>query len=159
MMRQYRKHLGHSTGQERAYLRFINEIPRRGCLLPFSRVRLRKTDLLLAFFMASLVLRPLIKKAATILNYETHVKWWYRKGCHPREYQTPCLKQVRKGLRKMLPSRSDARAALLLPRYVFTRIFARTDQRQQCLLRFATIGFIGMLRTHTRHNYNLPPSL
>ena len=101
--------------------------------------------------MASLVLRPSIKKAATTLNYETHVKWWcWKEGCHPREYQTPFLKQVRKGLRKMLPSRSNVRAALLFPKYVFTRIFARTNQRQQCLLWFATIiGFIGMLRPHT----------
>ena len=50
----------------------------------------------------------------------------------------------------MLPSRRDVRAAFLLPRYVFLRKFARTNERQQCLLRFATIiGFIGMLRPHT----------
>ena len=62
------------TGQ-RAYLRFINQIPTNGYLLPFSKSRLQKTELVLAFFMASLVMRPSIKKASTILNYETHVKW------------------------------------------------------------------------------------
>ena len=61
------------TGQ-RAYLRFINKIPNHGCLLPFPRTRLQKTELVLAFFMASLVLKPSIKKATTILSYETHVK-------------------------------------------------------------------------------------
>ena len=62
------------TGQ-RAYLRFINQIETNGFLLPFPRARLQKTELVLSFFMASLVTRPSIKKAATILNYETHVKW------------------------------------------------------------------------------------
>ena len=62
------------TGQ-RAYLRFINQIETNGLLLPFPKARLQKTELVLAFFMASLVTRPSIKKAATILNYETHVKW------------------------------------------------------------------------------------
>ena len=61
------------TGQ-RAYLRFVSGLRSNGYLLPFSRTRLTKTELTLAFFIASLVLRPSITKAATILNYETHVK-------------------------------------------------------------------------------------
>ena len=140
----------YKTGQ-RAYMRFINQIEPKGYLLPFPRTRLQKTELVLAFFMASLVTKPSITKAATILNYETHVKWHYRReGCQPCEYQTPFLKQVRKGLRKMLPSRQDLRAAFLLPKYVFMGKFSRTNQQYRCLLRFATImGFVGMLRPHT----------
>ena len=101
----------YGTGQ-RAYLRFSSGIPTSGFLLPFPRRQLKRTELMLAFFMASLLLRPTIKRASTILCYETHVKWSFRKeGCHPGEYNTPFLKQVRKGLRKTLPSPKDARSA------------------------------------------------
>ena len=61
------------TGQ-RAYMRFVNGIDLPGYLLPFPRTKLKKTELTLAFFMASLLLKPSIKRAATILGYETHVK-------------------------------------------------------------------------------------
>ena len=61
------------TGQ-RAYMRFVNEISSPGYFLPFPRTKLRKTELTLAFFMAFLLLKPSIKRAATILSYETHVK-------------------------------------------------------------------------------------
>ena len=50
----------------------------------------------------------------------------------------------------MLPSTRDCRAAFLLPKYVFTRVFNLTGCRRRDLARFATIlGFIGMLRPHT----------
>ena len=64
----------YNTGQ-RAYLRFVNGIELRGNLLPFLRTQLSRTELMLAFFMASLFLKPSISRASTILNYETHVKW------------------------------------------------------------------------------------
>ena len=120
-------------------------------LTPIFKISFKEDRAYTGISMASLVLRPSIKKAATILNNETHVRWWYRiEGSHSSEYQTPYLKQVRKGLWKMQPSRKYGRAAFLLPRYVFTRMFSRTDHRQECLLRFATItGFIGFLRPHT----------
>ena len=70
---QESSHKQYGTGQ-RAYLRFVNGLPTNGYLLPFPRTRLHKTELTLAFFMASLVVRPSITKAATILSYETHVK-------------------------------------------------------------------------------------
>ena len=63
----------YKTGQ-RAYIRFTNEINMAGAHFPFTRRCLRKTELTMAFFMASLVLRPTIKKASTILCYESHVK-------------------------------------------------------------------------------------
>ena len=73
-----------------------------------------------------------------------------KEGCHPSEYRTPFLRQIRRGLRKILPSRRDRRAAFLLPKYVFTDTFTDARSRSQCLLRFATvIGFVGMLRPHT----------
>ena len=59
---------------QRAYFDFLSGLPRSGYLLPFPRTRLQKTELTLAFFIASLVTRPTITKATTILNYETHVK-------------------------------------------------------------------------------------
>ena len=140
----------YATGQ-RAYLRFILSVPATEYTLPFPQTPLRETELSLAFFMASMVLKPTIKVASTILNYETHVKWMFRKeGCHPGEYRTPFLKQIRRGLRKMLPSRKDKRAAFLLPRWVFTPTFSDAGSKSQHLVRFATIiGFIGMLRPHT----------
>ena len=61
------------TGQ-RAYMRFVNGIDLPGYLLPFQRTKLTKMELTLAFFMASLLLKSSIKRAATILSYETHVK-------------------------------------------------------------------------------------
>ena len=62
------------TGQ-RAYIRFTNEVNMAGAHFPFTRGSLRKTELTMAFFMASLVLKPTIKKASTILCYESHVKY------------------------------------------------------------------------------------
>ena len=64
----------YNTGQ-RAYIRFTNEVNMAGAHFPFTRRSLRKTELTLAFFMASLVLKPTIKKASTILCYESHVKY------------------------------------------------------------------------------------
>ena len=63
----------YKTGQ-RAYIRFSNEINMAGAHFPFTRRCLRKTELTMAFFMASLVLRPTIKKACTILCYVSDVK-------------------------------------------------------------------------------------
>ena len=63
----------YGTGQ-RAYLRFTSGIPVPGCFLPFPRRQLQKTELMLSFFMASLLLKPSISRASTILSYETHVK-------------------------------------------------------------------------------------
>ena len=140
----------YGTGQ-RAYIRFTTETHMPFGLFPFSKRHLSVTELTLAFYMAYLLLRPTILKASTILNYETHVKWWFRReGCQTSEYKTPFLKQVRAGLRKTLPSRRDSRSALLLPMYSHTRTFQNTCSRELTLLKFATIlGFVGMLRPHT----------
>ena len=140
----------YKTGQ-RAYVRFTNMMNMAVETFPFQRRCLRKTELTIAFFMAHLLLKPTIKKASTILSYETHVKSWFRKeGCDPAEYSTIFLKQVRAGLRKTLPSRRDSRSALILPMYCLTQTFRCTRSREQVLLKFATIlGFVGMLRPHT----------
>ena len=140
----------YNTGQ-RAYLRFVNNIKRSGYLLPFPRTRLSKTELMLAFFMASLFLKPSISRAATILNYETHVKWmWRKETCHPHMYNTPFLRQVRAGLKKILPSPKDRRSAFILPQFMTSRSFNMLDSADLCFLRFFTIiGFVGMLRPHT----------
>ena len=64
----------YNTGQ-RAYIRFTSRVNMAGAHFPFTRRSLKKTELTLAFFMASLVLKPTIKKASTILCYESHVKY------------------------------------------------------------------------------------
>ena len=64
----------YGTGQ-RAYLRFVAGITTPGYLLPFHQRQLQRTELMLAFFMACLLLKPSITRATTILAYETHVKW------------------------------------------------------------------------------------
>ena len=75
----------YKTGQ-RAYIRFTNMMSSAVAPFPFQRQGLRKTELTIAFFMAHLLLRPTIKKASTILCYESHVKSWFRKeGCDPAE--------------------------------------------------------------------------
>ena len=63
----------YGTGQ-RAYVRFMNEINLPGMMWPFRVYKLSATELTLAFFMASLIMRPIITRASTILSYETHVK-------------------------------------------------------------------------------------
>ena len=140
----------YGTGQ-RAYLRFTRDVEVPFGFLPFAKNSLSVTELTLAFYMAYLLLRPKILKASTILNYETHVKWWFRReGCQPFEYQTPFLKQVRTGLRKTLPSRRDSRTALILPIYSHAQSFRSSNTRELTLLKFAAIlGFVGMLRPHT----------
>ena len=140
----------YGTGQ-RAYLRFAGKLSIPGGFFPFQKRRLENTELTLAFFMAHLLLKPTIKKASTILCYEAHVKWMFRReGCDPEKYQTPFLQQVRKGLKKTLPSRRDSRSALILPAYLRLQLFQRTTSRDLTLLKFAAIiGFAGMLRPHT----------
>ena len=110
----------------------------------------------MAFFMAYVLLRPTIKKASTILCYELHVKWQFRReGCDPEEFSTTFLKQVSTGLRKTLPSRRDSRSALILPMYCLTRTFCNAGSRETVLLRFATVlGFVRMLRPHTFDQVN-----
>ena len=63
----------YNTGQ-RAYRQFINTL-RSGEMLPFNRRHLAKTELTLAYFMASLLLKPTINVGTTILGYESHVKY------------------------------------------------------------------------------------
>ena len=139
----------YQTGQ-RAYYRFSSNLPTSCPKFPFHRKLLSPTELRLAFFMASLVLKPTIKSCSTILGYETHVKYLFRaQGCDPEEYSTAFLGQVRTGIRKSYPSQGDKRTALILPRYMDNL----TDQHEPLKrekLRFATIlAFIGMLRPHT----------
>ena len=120
-------------------------------MLPFRPRHLAKTELTLAFFMASLLLKPTINVGKTIRGYETHVKYWFRtEGCPKDAYATPFLSQIRTGISKTLPSCPDERAALLLPNLIDSNQFLRPRGRDDMLFRFATvIGFIGMLRPHT----------
>ena len=100
----------YGTGQ-RAYDRFIRTLA-GAAHLPFQNRQLNQTELTLAFFMAHFVLKPTIKVGTTILNYETHVKYYFREeGCTEIAYSTPFLRQVRQGVQKTLPSRADDRRA------------------------------------------------
>ena len=74
----------HNTGQ-RAYFSFVLAALRNTApLYPFKRGTLNTTELYLAFFMASLVLKPTITSASTVLGYETHCKYLFRaEGCDP----------------------------------------------------------------------------
>ena len=95
---------------------------------------------MVASCMESLLLKPSIKRASTILVYKTYVKRNYRKGgCHPYVYNTAFLKQVRKGLRKTLPSPRDFCFAFILPKYLHALIFQFTSTEASCFLHFATI--------------------
>ena len=70
----------YKTGQ-RAYTRFLETL-QDGIRFPFRPLALRHTELNLAFYIAFLLLEPTVRKATTILNYETHVKSWFRsEGC------------------------------------------------------------------------------
>ena len=106
--------------------------------------------------MAHLLLRPSIKVGTTILNYESHVKFWFRaEGCPEDEYSTPFLRQIRTGIKKTLPSLPDDRRALLLPTMTQRPQFYRDDNPTNMIFRFATIiGFVGMLRPHTFDQLN-----
>ena len=74
----------YNTGQ-RAYFSFVLESLRNTApLYPFRGGTLNTTELYLAFFMASLVLKPTISSASTVLGYETHCKYLFRaEGCDP----------------------------------------------------------------------------
>ena len=101
--------------------------------------------------MAFLVLKPTIKKATTILNYEGHVKYSFREqGCDPLCYQTTFLKQMRRGIKNVFPKQADKRGAFLLPEFLVSPHFSSRRTQSEQLVRFATVlGFIGMLRPHT----------
>ena len=96
-------------------------------------------------------MKPSINKASTILNYETHVKYYFpEQGCHPSRYSTPFLKQVRRGVKNTLPFQADKRCAFLLPLYLDVKSFYSPSDDNTHILRLATVmGFIGMLRPHT----------
>ena len=136
------------TGQ-RAYDRFMVRLS-LGRYFPFEPQRLSETELNLAFFMAFLLLEPRIKAAGTILGYETHVKFKFKEeGCPEELYTTQFLKQVRRGVKNTLPSKSDKRGELLLPLLTHARSFKEGVSIRDLLLQLATsIGFIGMLRPH-----------
>ena len=136
------------TGQ-RAYDRFVQDI-KNGEYYPFHQRTLSETELNLAFFMASLLMKPSINSASTILGYETHVKYAFREeGCPETLYQTTFLKQIRRGICNTLPGRADKRCAMLLPLLTGDQGFCCVNSDQDALLHFATvIGFIAMLRPH-----------
>ena len=147
IMESSRKTYG--TGQ-RAYCRFLTILD-AGISFPFLKRDLGKTELNLAFYMAFLLLEPTIKQASTILNYENHVKYWFRtEGCAEEDYTTPFLRQIRQGIRNILPASPDSRRPLLLPLLMSRRGFADPSSNESRLLKFATIlGFIGMMRPHS----------
>ena len=140
----------YKTGQ-RAYFRFLKELPATVSVYPFPRQRLQRTELMLAFYMAWNLIRPTISASSTVLGYETHVKYLFRsEGCHPDEFNTAFLGQIRAGIKKSLPCAGDKRAALILPRYIRNIGLGPKLTKKMRKLRFATIvGFIGMLRPHT----------
>ena len=141
----------YGTGQ-RAFIAFVNSwlLP-SAPLFPFVRQRLTLTELYLAFFMATLVLKPSISVASSILCYESYCKYLFRsKGCHPSAYDTAFLGQLRKGIRNTLPSLPDRRSAFILPRYINDPMFTHATSRKEILTRFLVIiGFVGMPRPHT----------
>ena len=138
----------YGTGQ-RAYERFITTME-GGVYYPFMPTSLTETELNLAFYMASLLLKPSITTAGTILGYECHVKSAFREnGCTEYEYSTQFLKQVRRGIKNTLPAKADKRGALLLPLLTMETSFLQEEEPERCLLQFmTTIGFIAMLRPH-----------
>ena len=105
----------------------------------------------LGIFLAFLLLEPKVKKASTILSYETHVKYWFRiEGCAEGELNTPFLRQIRKGIKNTLPASPDGRQPLLLPLLMYNPTFRITNSVEHRILQFATImGFIGMMRPHS----------
>ena len=116
-----------------------------------KKVEISQTELTLAFYMAHMVLDPRISSSNTILGYETDVKYMFREyGCHPAEYNTPFLGQLRKGFRNTLPEVGYKRRAFRLPLYLGKTGFLSAYTKAQRLLRFATmLGFTGILRPHT----------
>ena len=58
----------YKTGQ-RAYFRFVQELERYDASFPFKKRCLSETELQLAFFMASLLLKGSITSTNTILSY------------------------------------------------------------------------------------------
>ena len=140
----------YKTGQN-AYKRFLQLLPQTSAAVyPFRRRSISETELRLAFFMASLVLKPTISASSTILGYETHVKYLFRsEGCEPEQYATAFLSQIRVGIQKSFPRYGDKRTALILPRHLDAMNSEPVSMKKQ-KLRLATIlGFIGMLRPHT----------
>ena len=140
----------YGTGQ-RAYLRFASELNFPNALVPFHPDKLTNTELCLSFYIAYLMLKSTITKASTILNYETHVKYAFREqGCHPSDYSTPFLKQIRRGVNNTYPEQADKRVAFLLPNYVSATAYMTPITKEDYHLRLATVmGFIGMLRPNT----------
>ena len=74
----------YKTGQK-AYVEFVTTNLRKTApLFPFRPSKLNSTELYLAFFMASLVMKPTISSASTIFGYACHCKYWFRsEGCDP----------------------------------------------------------------------------
>ena len=108
----------YKTGQG-AYFRFLQELPETVPVYPFLRQPLQRTELMLAFYMAWNLVRPTISASSTILGYEFHLKYLFRsEGCHPEEYKTAFLGQIRTGIKKSLPCQGDKREALILPKYI-----------------------------------------
>ena len=140
----------YKTGQ-RAYFRFLQELPASVSVYPFPRQPLHSTELMLAFYIAWNLVRPTISASSTVLGYETHLKYLFRsEGCHPEEYNTAFLGQIRAGIKKSLPCAGDKREALILPRYTRNLCLDPKRTKNMRKLRFAAIiGFIGMLRPHT----------
>ena len=97
-----------------------------------------------------------IAVANSIVAYESHVKYMFRtEGCREEEFMTPFLSQIRKGVRRTLPSTADSRRALLLPNFMTNEEFRNIKSKSDILWRFATIlGFVGMLRPHTFDQIN-----
>ena len=120
-------------------------------LTPFRPKRLSLGGLTLCFFIASLFADESAKSQKTIRGYVSHVKVaWAIGGWKLAEFDSWVVGQILRGVERLRPSKPDVRAALLLPHLPFPRYFKVPLNKNQLLLKAATIlGFLGMFRFHT----------
>ena len=105
--------------------------------------------MILCFYTAYLFRLPSVNSAKTIVNYSSRIRSaWGKVGLTLTEFDHSVLKDVLKGVKRLLPQEPDTKPAFILPNYLLPPIFYKPLSASQ-LKSAVTLGFLGMFRFST----------
>ena len=139
-------HKTYAVGQ-RHWIRFHNAHPKID-FYPFAATNINPTTLSLCFFVGYLASRPTIKRYTTVRSYICHVRaLWRDAGCPDDLLQTPLLRRLMRGVRRLLPAPIDTREAFIPPSILMPNYYVRPPSNRLLLFKAAVaLGFHAMLR-------------
>ena len=120
-------------------------------LLHFIPDQISFSAMLLCFYVGYLFRLPSINSASTIISYASNLRSaWLKMGVLQTDFDSSVFRDMKKGVKRLLPNKPDTRPAFLLPHYHIPQIFLTPMTSSHILFKTAVIwGFFGMFRFAT----------